>query len=118
VSALGVEEQRVWVIADFIDPLEKRARLGHGYRVEARIVVWEADNVLKVPAGALFHQGDSEAVFVVESGRARLRPVRTGKNNGLEAEALDGLQAGDTVILHPSDRIHNGMGVVCRTPER
>lgn len=115
VSALGVEEQRVWVIADFIDPPAKRKTLGDGYRVEVRIVVWERQNVLKAPAGALFRQDDKWGVFVVESGRARWRPVRVGKSNGLETEVLDGLQEGDVVVLHPGDRIRNGIGVVPRT---
>jgi HlyD family secretion protein len=115
VSALGVEEQRVWVIADFIDPPATRQTLGDGYRVEARIVVWERDNVLKVPAGALFRHEGAWAVFAVERGRARLRAVRVGKSNGLETEMLDGLQVGDLVILYPSDRIRDGMGVVSRS---
>lgn len=116
VSALGVEEQRVWVIADFVDPPAKRKTLGDGYRVEARIVAWEGEDVLKVPAGALFRHADDWAVFVAENGRGYLRPVHVGKSNGQEAEVLDGLQVGDVVILHPSDRIKNDIGITPRTP--
>lgn len=105
VSALGVEEQRVIVLATFVDPYEKRSRLGDAFRVEARIVIWEADDVLKVPAGALFREGDGWAVFRAVSGRAVLTAVRIGQSNGLEAEVLGGLQAGDDVVLHPTDRI-------------
>ncbi len=114
ISALGVEEQRVWVIADFLDPPAKRLRLGDGYRVEARIVVWEGADVLQVPAGALFRYQEDWAVFVLDNGRARLQPVRVGQNNGLEAEVLDGLQENDTVILHPGDRIRDRIWVVPR----
>jgi HlyD family secretion protein len=115
VSALGVEEQRVKVIADFTDPPEKRSGLGHAYRVEARVVVWEAADVLKVPAGARFRDaGGAWAVFVVRDGVARLTPVTLGHSNGLEVEVLDGLSPGETVVLHPSDRVRDGVRVVGR----
>jgi HlyD family secretion protein len=113
-SPLGVEEQRVWVIADFADPPEKRQTLGDAYRVEARIVVWEGADVLKVPAGALFRNGDGWAVFAVENGKARVRPVRVGHANGIESEILDGLAEGDSVIAHPGDKIKDGVAVAPR----
>lgn len=111
ISALGVEEQRVNVIADFTDPPEKRAALGDAFRVEARIVTWERDDVLKAPAGALFRKGDGWAAFVVRNGHAELRSVQIGHGNGLETEVLGGLEAGDQAILHPSDRISDGVAV-------
>jgi HlyD family secretion protein len=114
VSALGVEEQRVWVVADLVDPPEKRPTLGDAYRVEARIVIWEGENVLKVPAGALFRHGDGWAVYRVVESRAQLQPVQVGHGNGLETEILDGLTEGDPVILHPSDKIRDGGAVVPR----
>jgi HlyD family secretion protein len=114
ISALGVEEQRVYVILDLLDPLEKRKTLGDAYRVEARIVIWEGRDVLKTPAGALFRHEDSWAVFVVESGRAQVRPVRAGRGNGLETEILEGLQENERVIVHPSDKIRGGTSVVPR----
>ena len=95
ISALGVEEQRVWVIADFIDPLDNRKSLGDGYRVEARIVIWEGTNVLKAPAGALFRHNDGWAVFKEARRRAVLVPVSVGLTNGLETEILEGLVEGD-----------------------
>jgi HlyD family secretion protein len=114
VSALGVEEQRVWVIVDFEDPPEKRASLGDGYRVEVRIIIWEGQDVLKVPSGALFRHADGWAVFVVEEGQAVLRPVQVGRGNGLETQIVSGLRDGDQVILHPSDKIKAGAAVVPR----
>lgn len=114
ISALGVEEQRVWVIVDFADPFTQRERLGDGYRVEARIVVWEGQDVLKIPAGALFRRGDGWAVFAVNNGRATLRSLTVGRSNGLETEVLDGLQEGEEVILHPSDRIKDEVAVSAR----
>lgn len=114
VSALGVEEQRVNIIIDLDDEPAKRAALGDGYRVEARIVIWEADDVLQVPAGALFRIGADWAVFVVGGDRAELRIVEVGRNNGVAAQILKGLEAGDNVILHPSDRITAGTSVVAR----
>lgn len=114
ISALGVEEQRVWVIGDFVDPPEKRKTLGDAYRVEARIVIWEQDKVLKVPAGALFRQGAQWAVFLTTNGKATLRPVKVGQTNGLETQVLDGLAEGDRVILHPSDKVKDGVAIQAR----
>lgn len=115
VSALGVEEQRVWVIVGFDDPPNAWKALGDGYRVEARVVVWEQDDVLRVPTSSLIRQGDVWAVFVVGGGRALLRVVRIGQRNGTTAEVVDGLKAGERVVVHPSDRIADGVRVTERT---
>lgn len=111
ISALGVEEQRVRVIADIVSPTEVWARLGDGYRVEAAFVLWEGDSVVQVPASALFRHGGGWAVFALEAGRARLRPVKIGHNNGFAAQILEGLTEGDTVIAHPSDQIADDVRV-------
>lgn len=111
ISALGVEEQRVNVIADFVDPPNERPRLGDGFRVEARVVEWETDDALTVPAGAVFRKGDRWAVFVVQNGRARLTHVQIGRHNGRQAEILDGLREGQLVIVHPSDLVREGSRV-------
>jgi HlyD family secretion protein len=111
ISSLGVEEQRVNVIADFEGPPEKYARLGDAYRVEARIVIWESPSVLKVPAGALFRHGDGWAVFRVVRGRAQLQPVKIGHSNGLETEILDGLGENDSVVAYPSDKVRSGVAI-------
>ncbi len=108
ISALGVEEQRVNVIADFAEAVPA---LGDGYRVEARIVVWEGADVLQVPGSALFRRGDAWHVFVLEAGRARLRRVEVGRRATFETEIRDGLEPGETVILHPSDRVADGVRV-------
>ena len=96
VSALGVEEQRVRVIADLASTTGDRQRLGDGYRVEARFIVWESDDALTVPASALFRRDDGWAVFVVEGGRARERAVTPGHGSGLLTEVVDGLEEGTT----------------------
>jgi HlyD family secretion protein len=111
ISALGVEEQRVWVVADLLTPPEQRRNVGDAFRVEARIVIWEADNTLKVPAGALFRQGDQWAAFVVSGGRAHLRLVKAGRSSGTETQVLEGLKAGDEVILYPGSRVREGQRV-------
>jgi HlyD family secretion protein len=108
ISALGVEEQRVYVIADFIDPLEKRQTLGDNFRVEARVVIWEGENVLRAPAGALFQRGGAWQSFVVDGNRARLRTIKPGRSNGLETEILEGLREGDRVIVYPGDKVSDG----------
>ena len=124
ISALGVEEQRVHVIANFDAPYAERPTLGDGYRVEAEIVIWEKDDVLKVPTGALFRESgvsrsasaenpavDIWAVYVVEGGLAIKRRIEVGRRNGLEAEVLNGLSETDLVIVHPSDRIQDKIQV-------
>lgn len=108
VSALGVEEQRVHAIADFSGP---PGRLGDGYRVEASIAIWEGKDVLKIPGSALFRRGQAWSVFVVEGGRALRRDVEVGHRNAAEAEILRGLEPGQVVLLHPSDRIGEGTRV-------
>ncbi len=111
ISALGVEEQRVYVVADFTDALEKRAALGDGYRVEARIVTWESADALCVPTGALFQRGGAWQCFVLENGRARRRDVQVGHSNGVATEVLGGLREGDTVIVYPGDKVAEGARV-------
>ena len=118
VSALGVEEQRVNVLVDFVDPPEQRAMLGDGYRVEARIIVWQGEQVLRVPAGALFRDRDQWAVFVIQQDRAVLRPIKIDHHNGLEAEVLSGLDENETVILFPSDKIHDRAQIKIRPSGR
>ncbi|MBI3853908.1 MAG: efflux RND transporter periplasmic adaptor subunit [Verrucomicrobia bacterium] len=106
ISALGVEEQRVNVVVDFVTPYEQRRNLGDNFRVEARIVVWETDRALKAPAGALFRRGQNWAAFVLAGGRAELRRVQVGRTSGSEMQILDGLKEGEEVILYPGDRVH------------
>jgi HlyD family secretion protein len=109
VSALGIEEQRVNVVIDISSPRERWERLGHGYRVEPRIVLWESSDVLRVPLSALFRQGERWAVFVERDGRAGLREVEIGQGNGLHAEVRSGLEAGERVVLHPAERVSPGV---------
>ena len=111
ISALGVEEQRVNVILALADQASEDAVLGDGYRVEVRIVVWEADHVLKVPTSALFRDGERWAVYVVNEGRARRTFVEIGRQTGREAEVLSGLPEGAQVIVHPGDLIRDGVRV-------
>jgi len=118
ISALGVEEQRVYVIADLTDAPETRPSLGDGYRVEARIVRWSSDNVLRVPAGALFQREGQWQTFAVEGRRARLRSVTIGQSNGLETEILSGLTEGDRVVIYPGDRLTDGSRVRALTVEK
>lgn len=118
VSALGVEEQRVNVIADFVDSPELRANLGDAYRVEARIVTWESPHVNKVPVGCLFRSGTQWAVYVIEKSRAHRRLVEIGHQNAEDAEVLAGLTPRDQVILHPGDQVTEGAYVAPRASLR
>jgi HlyD family secretion protein len=113
VSALGVEEQRVNVVVEPVDGEEAWRALGDGYRVEVRAVVWEAPDVLGVPLGSLFRHGERDwAVFVVEEGRAVLRPVQIGRQTDRSVQIVEGVRAGEEVIVHPGDRVSAGARVV------
>lgn len=108
VSSLGVEEQRVLVIADITSPHELWRALGDGYRLEAHFVVWEGKDVLQVPAGALFRLGTKWAVFVEDDGKAAKRIVEVGQRNGLTAEIISGLKQKDRAIAYPDASIGDG----------
>ncbi len=111
VSALGIEEQRTNVIADFIDPPNG---LGDGYRVDVRVVLWESADVLKAPASALFRVGGQWSVFTVDEGRTRLRPVEVGHRNAAEAEILSGVAHGAVVVVHPPNDLKEDTRVTVR----
>jgi len=113
-SALGVEEQRVWVIVDITSPREEWASLGDAYRVYARFVLRETPDALRVPASALFRHGDGHAVFRIDGSRARLTPVRIGLRGDGMVEILEGLAEADRVILHPDREIEDGTRVRSR----
>lgn len=108
-SALGVEEQRVDVLVDVADP---PPALGDGFRLDARIVVWEEASVLRVPASALVRAGADWAVYVVSDGRARRRPVTIGRLGEASAQVVAGVARGETVIVLPSDQVEDGVRVV------
>lgn len=108
ISALGVEEKRVNVIADFIDPADG---LGDGFRVETRIVTWEIPDILKIPGSAAFRERDGWSVFVLDNCRARRHAIEIGHRNQTEAEVLSGITVGEDVILHPSNQLREGVRV-------
>ena len=114
VSALGVEEQRVWVIVAFTSPPALWQRLGDGYRVEASFILWEAADVLQIPASALFRDGKDWAAFAVEQGKAVKRRVEIGQRNGLSAQVVSGIKEGEQVIVHPGDLVREGGSVASR----
>jgi HlyD family secretion protein len=102
------------VVIDLTSPPETWRRLGHGYRVEARILLWEADAVLALPQSSPFRNGDGWGVFVIENGEARTRPVELGHRTGLRAEITSGLEPGETVVRFPNDRVADGVRVAAR----
>ena len=108
VSALGIEEQRVEVVLELTAPQEARDGLGHGFRVNVEIEMWRGDNLLAVPIGALFRNGQDWACYVADNGVAKLRHLKLGQRNDSVAEVAEGLAAGERVILHPSDQLSDG----------
>jgi HlyD family secretion protein len=114
ISALGIEEQRVNAILDLTDPPEVWERLGHDFRVMVRVTVWQAGNAVRMPLGALFRSAGDYAVFKLVDGRAVLTRVMIDHRNRSHAEVTTGVTPGDTVILHPSDRVQDGVRVTER----
>jgi HlyD family secretion protein len=114
ISALGIEEQRVNVIIELADPYEQWSRLGHGFRVDLRIVIAELDDTLIVPLTALFRDNDKWAIFVAMNGRAVKREVDVGRRAGLVYEVRSGLTEGEQVIMHPSERVSDGIKITQR----
>jgi HlyD family secretion protein len=115
ISALGIEEQRVNVLIDFDEPPENWNVMEHGYRVDVQVVVWEGGNILKVPMGALFRDGNEWAAYSIDKDdHAQLRHVSIGHSTSQEAEVLNGLAESDSVILHPNDRLRDGDFVMDR----
>jgi HlyD family secretion protein len=114
ISALGVEEQRVLIIADFISPRERWQRLGDGYRVDAKFVLWHEKDVLQVPASSVFRYNEGWAVFAIEDKVAKRREVKIGERNGLVTQVLEGLQEGTMVINHPSDDVEDNARIRIR----
>lgn len=111
ISALGVEEQRVWVVMDLVDPPDRRPSLGDGFRVEVRVVMWDSRDVLQVPTSSLFRDDQGWAAFAVENGKAVKRRVEVGHQNGTAAEIRSGLKEGDRVIIHPGAEVADGVAV-------
>ncbi|MCH8542241.1 MAG: efflux RND transporter periplasmic adaptor subunit [Alcanivorax sp.] len=108
VSALGVEEQRVWVLVDIDLEHALAAGLGDGYRVEAAFLLRDSDDVLQIPVSAVFRDAEGWGTYVADNGRARLRRLSIGERSGLQAEVTEGLQPGERVVLHPGQDIHEG----------
>jgi HlyD family secretion protein len=117
VSALGVEEQRVLVRSDLINPPALAQSLGDRYRVEVRIAIWHSDDVLLIPAGALFREGSEWKTFVFRDGKAMTVTIDVGHTDGRQSEVLKGIASGDQVLLHPPDTVKDGVQVVQRVTQ-
>jgi len=117
ISALGVEEQRVKVRADFVDQPPADRPLGDRFRVEARVITWHSDDVLRIPTGALFRRGGEWMTFLVVNDQATLRKVTINHNSGVYAEVIDGVRAGDRVIVHPPDVVADGVQIRARNAD-
>ena len=111
ISALGVEEQRVIVLSDLIDPPPAAKALGDRFRVEVRVAVWHSDDVPVIPSGALFREGNAWKTFLHQDGKAKLVTVEAGHTDGRTTEILSGLSPGDEVLLHPPDTVKAGSSV-------
>ncbi len=111
ISALGVEEQRVMVLSDLVDLPAQAKPLGDRFRVEARVAIWHGEDVLSVPAGAIFREGNEWKTYRFRDGAAVLTQIEAGHSDGRQTEILSGIEAGDEVLLHPPDTVKDGSRV-------
>ena len=114
VSALGIEEQRVYVVLELDSPRDEWEQLGHGYQVDVRVILWEDSNALKVPLTALFRDGDDWALFVQENGRSQRRPVEVGYRTASEAQIISGLTDGEVIVVYPGEGVDDGVRITAR----
>ncbi len=114
LSALGVEEQRVNAIIDLVDPPDARPTLGDNFRVDCRIAVWRGEDVLQVPTSALFRIEGDWHVFIASGGIAKKIPIDIEHTNGQYAQVTGGLEPGQRVIVHPGDKVQDGVHVALR----
>lgn len=114
VSALGVEERRVQVVADITSPTDAWQSLGNGYRVDAEFLLWRSDNVLQVPESAIFVSDGQHQVFRVVDDRAVLTNVSVGRTNGFHTVIQDGLGEADSVVRHPDRQLEDGSQIRIR----
>jgi len=114
ISTLGVEEQRVNVIIRLTDPYAQWRRLGHGFRVEVRVISFETDAALTVPIGALFRQRGQWAVYRNVDDTAVLTEIEVGAMNDEAAIVTDGLAEGDVIVVHPGAAIADGVRLIAR----
>ncbi|OSQ43795.1 efflux RND transporter periplasmic adaptor subunit [Marivita geojedonensis] len=117
VSALGIEEQRVEAVFDIVSPPEDRAGLGNGYSVRLSVVMWETDDALQVPLGALFRVGSDWALFTIKDGTATEKTVEAGARNDRTVQILSGLAEGDQIIVHPGEAVADGVPVTAITAD-
>jgi len=111
VSALGIEEQRVNVVLDFISPPQKWRELGHAYKVTVRIIRSDQDDVLRIPLGALFRRDQDWTIYTIRDGWTKLTPVKLGKFSLTHAEAVEGVTQGDKVVMFPSDKVSDDIAI-------
>ncbi len=111
VSALGIEEQRVNVVLDFISPPQQWHGLGHAFKVTVRIIKSDREDVLRIPLGALFRRGPDWAVYTARDGRAKSTTVKLGKFSLSHAEAIEGVMQDDEVVMFPSDKVSDGVSI-------
>lgn len=104
-SALGVNQKRVPVT---IKITSGTSLLKPGYSVDAKIITAERKDTIKVPDSAVFDYKGQSSVFVVEKGKAKLRPVKKGIESGSDIEIQEGLKAGDIVLVKPDNNIKEG----------
>jgi HlyD family secretion protein len=112
VSALGIEEQRVNVILEFAEPLERVRTIGDGFRVDAQIVTFRSPAAVKAPVAALFRDGAQWYVFIVAANRAHQQPVTVSRRNATEAVIDHGLDPGAEVVTYPNEALRDGAPVV------
>ncbi len=108
ISALGIEEKRVNIIVDLEDD---EVKLGDNFRVQAKIILWRGKDILQVPVSSIFRGDEGWNAFRINGSRAEIVPITIGRRGAYYAEVLDGLEEGESVVIHPTNDLDNGMRV-------
>jgi HlyD family secretion protein len=111
VASFGIEEQRVTGLIDLTDLSARVRRIGHGFLMDAAVILWDGTNVPRLPLFAVFRSGDQWAIFMVSNDRASLQTVTLGQRDDLYAHVLEGLDVGDVVITNPGEMVRDAVRV-------
>lgn len=99
LSPLGLLEQRLKVT--ILPQIPKDLALKPGYALDVEFTLDKQKDQLVVPKTILFPYQNGNALWVVQNGKAVIRPVKKGFENDKNVAILEGLQAGDLVVLNP-----------------
>jgi HlyD family secretion protein len=93
-----------------IDIIDKPEGLKIDFDTDVDVLLGQADSVLKIPAESIRTNKDGRTyVFSVDGTKVIEKDVKLGLQSDMEAQIIEGVEAGDKVILNPSTNIRSGV---------